>query len=129
MVEFIGFQKEKNKTANTFLFQCFAAEDTSFFTLNMNQYMHRWYIFMCRLSYLRYYRCHIQGYMMVYFYPFTYISHLTSIWITVFLGIIRFVAVCYPLHFENMLPCFKRISLLEVVILALFSIVMGGDSR
>ena len=119
ILAFIGFQRVKTKTATTFLFQCLAVADTLFLLFFASCMCSDALLQCTKQSFSQYYRCNKQGYIYLYCDPFMY---MTSVWITVFLGVIRFVAVCYPLHFNNAftLAKVKHICLIAVVIFVIF---------
>ena len=122
ILAFIGFQREKTKTATTFLFQCLAIADTSFLFLFASCVCSDAILQCADESYSRFYRCNRQAYLYFSCDPPMYMLHLCSVWITVFLGVIRFVAVCYPMHFTNAFTTekVKRVCLIGVASFAVF---------
>ena len=124
VLAFIGFQRERKKSPTTFLFQCLAVADTTFL-LSFSSCLCTDAMLQCvGDSYSRYYRCHKQAYVFYLCDPLMYMAHLTSVWITVLLGIIRFTAVCYPLHFTKTftLAKVKRICVIALVFFAIFEL-------
>ena len=123
--------KGENKTATVFLFQCLAVADTIFliFTASCNCTDA---ILQCADdTYSKFYRCKKQAYLCVYCDPFMQISHMTSVWITVFLGIIRYTAVCYPFDVKSIFSIakVKFICLLTIVLFVIFESLFMATQR
>ena len=124
VLAFIGFQKEKKESPITFLFKCLAIADTAFLVCFCSLMCTDAMLQCVDENYSQYYRCHKQAYLFYYGDAPMHMAHLTSVWITVLLGIIRFAAVCYPLRFKSTftLTKVKRICAIALVFIVPFEL-------
>lgn len=98
-IVFTVFYRDPKKTATSFLFQALAVADIlllllcipmySFDSLYTHIYEHAGGIWMVRLMY-------VDPYLKVYVYPLCMMALFVNIWVTVMVGINRYIAVCRP---------------------------------
>ena len=135
ILAFLGFREEKKQTATSFLFQCLALADTLFLVLFAACSASDAITQCSGIMYSQYYRCHHQAYLFYIAGPLIYMAHVSSVWILVFLSVIRFTAVVFPHHLKSVfalarVKCICGIAVAVIIVfeMAWFVITKVGET-
>ena len=94
ITSFIVFWKDKVKTSSSFLFQALSVIDSVLLVLVFPLYCVTT-IFALYPEFLPHY-VFVRPFVLVYVYPCAFVAQTATIWVTVLVGVNRYIAVCKP---------------------------------
>ena len=115
ITSFCVFQFDSLKTSTTFLFQSLCVTDSCLLICVFPLYcVESFSVYTERYNYLY----TIGPYVYVYLFPVSAIAHSATIWLTVLVGVNRFIAVCVPYKAARLCTVSKAKQYVVIVILA-----------
>ena len=93
IVSIFIFEKDPKKSSTTFLFQGLAVVDTFLLVLIFPVYS---LPALIHFFGARHFALFVFPYIAVYLFPWAYYAQSCAVWVTVLVGVNRYIAVCYP---------------------------------
>lgn len=117
-MSFAVFCVDRQKTSTSFLFQCLAIVDSLLLLTIIPLYVLPY--FAVYTNRLKFYMQFVFAYVQVYLLPCTFMVQTATIWLTVVVGVNRYVAVCHPYQATRL--CSIRQARRQVLIVMICSI-------
>ena len=116
-MSFIVFRKDTLKTSTTFLFQGLSITDSFLLVMAIPVYS-----VPSLMEYLgnEHFEYYVKPYIAAYVFPWLCIAQTAAIWVTVLVGVNRYISVCWPYHAQRWTNLAKARQYLTIVLLLSF---------